>query len=255
MDRYHWIYKASKHEKFRDEIDVHQIIIPELKLIYIPVPKNGSTSVKHALFTLKYGKSFFKTDDHILNKLDIHSFYNQRNNHMTTVGSLKEKQDYSHFTVIRDPVKRFLSCYGNRVLDLHELDNSKAELKKYSLPIEPDIDTFVAFLENYRALNESIRFHSEPQISFLGGTLEYLDNVFPFEKLISLTDVLKKYDKTLKLRRDKSEGKKIELHQLSAESFEKLIAFYSYDYELLHPFYSKDDIIKEYKKEKQLKRW
>lgn len=227
---------------------VHQIYLKNVNLIYIPIPKNACTSLKHAMHYLEYGEPFDLSNYRVYGYQSLHDFYNKQNEAFTSVEALT-KQNAFCFTVIRDPVDRFLSCYGNRVVKLGDLQKNRRELEQSGLSTDPDLDTFAQNLIEYRRIHPGIRHHTEPQSNFLGGTLEYFEKVFPFEEMDSVQNMLKSFDESLIMKNRKSDGPKFQLSDLSPTSLRFLFKFYKKDYELFSEFYSKKTVQQEHKRE------
>ncbi|PAU93043.1 hypothetical protein CK503_14075 [Aliifodinibius salipaludis] len=225
---------------------IHQIYLPEQKLIYIPIPKNACTSIKHALHEIEFDKRFDTDLPEFSDYREHHDYYLKRTDAFTSVNTLRERTDCLRFALVRDPVKRLISCYRNRVVDLGDLESSETNLKRYGLPIIPDLNTFAMNLDTYRKVNKSIEHHARPQTEFLGNTLYYLDRVFTLADTSELLGMLQKYKPGLELRQRKTGGTTRTLADLSPEALEAAISYYRQDYELLGEFYSPEKTCKEY---------
>lgn len=226
--------------------EIHQISLPKKNLIYIPIPKNACSSLKHALYYLGNGKDYDYPEHREWGYQNIHDFYSKQDGAFTSIKELKKQENSFRFAVVRDPVHRFLSCYRNRILDLGDLKYSKKKLRDFDLTASPDLNTFVKKLGLYRKLSKSIRHHTDPQSAFLGGTVAYLDEVYPIEKMEIVSAMLKKFDDTLTMTREKSQGPKVELTELSKKSLNRLFGFYKKDYKLLSRYYSRESIMMEH---------
>ncbi|WP_372637489.1 sulfotransferase family 2 domain-containing protein [Fodinibius sp.] len=230
---------------------VHQIYLPEQQLIYIPIPKNACTSIKHALHEIEFGRRFDADLPAFSDYREHHDYYKKRPAAFTSVSALREQTSSTRFALVRDPVRRLISCYRNRVVDLGDLTSSRSTLKRLDVPTEPDINTFFLHLEEYRRVNKSIEHHSRLQSAFLGGTLAYLDRVFTMGDIPELVAMLRTYKPGLKLRQRKTGGTKITLADLSRKALRHAIDFYSPDYELLNRYFSPQEIVKEHRKMKR----
>lgn len=229
--------------------EVHQIYLPEQELLYIPIPKNACTSIKHAMYEIEFGKRFSSELKEKHGYDDHHDYYKKRPGAFTGVAELKMMEQVTRFTVVRDPVERLISCYRNRVLDLGDLRSSVFILNHMNLSPKPDINTFILNLEGYRKANKSIEHHSRPQHEFLGGTIQYLDHVFPIENLDELEGMLKNYKPDLEMLKRKSGGSDIDLSDISEKALQKAIEFYHNDYKLLESFYKPEKIREKYRKQ------
>lgn len=228
---------------------VHGIRLRDPRLVYIPIPKNACSSLKHALYEIEFGTRF----DYDLHRqwgyVDIHDYYRKRNRAFTSPRALMAMGDAFRFAIVRDPVQRLISCYGNRVVDLGDLKKTKAALEKAGLPLEPDLNTFVLKLTQYRRANKSIRHHSELQVNLFGKRLDYLDEVYPIERMDSIKEMLRQYKPDLELRREKASGAKFHIKDLSREALEYALDFYEQDYSLLRGFYTPESVIERYDKD------
>lgn len=226
---------------------IHQICLPKQGVIYIPIPKNACTSIMHALYEIEFEEQYNHRDHRKQGYRDIHDYYQKRRHSFTGTEKLKGRENATTFAIIRDPVKRLISCYRNRVVDLKDLESTARELERRGLPLEPDINTFVLNLAEYQKANKIIEHHSRSQGQFLDGSLDYLDRVYPIKKLDECMDWLKTFKPDLEIRRAKSGGSSFSLNDLSREALEAAIAFYRQDYELLNEYFTPREISREYK--------
>jgi tetratricopeptide (TPR) repeat protein len=159
---------------------------------------------------------------------------------------------YLTLAVIREPIRRFLSAFSNKVLfDNIAFKRTVTTSKKYlsiaELSINPEINYLIENLETYQDLSHQLKHHIRPQHSFIGNNLEKFDQVFQVENLGELGKKLSEIvGYSVTLPRLNTGGRKIPLKELSEESMEKLIDYYAKDYELLHEYYSPEKIWQEY---------
>ena len=219
---------------------IHQIRLPEQRLIYIPVPKNACSSTKEALHEIEFGRRFDKNRDVNAPFVNIHDYYKKRPKGFVGLKKLSSSKKFVRFAVVRDPVKRLISCYRNRVVDLGDLNINPRSLEKYGLDKSPDINTFVLNLKLYQKANKSIEHHSRPQWSFFGGRLDYLDKIFKMDELDDLQDFLKSHCPSLRFLSQKSGGTSYSVSDLSEEALKYAINFYRQDYRLLSNYYQAD---------------
>lgn len=231
---------------------IHQIRLASHKLIYIPIPKNACTSIKQALHEIEFGKPFDASIREFRMYEEVHDYYLKRKDAFTGRKDLETQDRFTRFAVVRDPVERLLSCYRNRVLDSGDLYENSKTLCRMGLSAEPDLTTFVMYLEQYRNFSSKIEHHSRPQSSFLDGSIGYLDKIYRMKDLDQLFELLKKDKADLTLHRRKTGGTKIGLENLSDEAFQKLIHFYREDYKLLKDYCSKENIRQKYESVKKI---
>lgn len=203
--------------------------------------------MKHAIFEMKFGKAYREAAELHPDNVDIHEFFLSCPDAWTDTRRIAKEKGMYRFAIVRDPVKRLISCYRNRVIDLGDLAQTADHLTKAGLPIMPSLDTFVLHLSEYMKANRSIAHHARPQLEFLGGSLDYLDEVFAFESIPELQKRLGLSERGIELRREKSGGTPVGISQLSEEALRFALEFYREDYKFLHDFYSEATILKSYR--------
>ena len=229
------IYRALKLEVFR------VLKFEELELAYLPIPKCASTTLKHIFYSLKFNQKYSEA-------IHIHKFCDF---HTDVLGSLQNLDNYFKFIVIRDPIKRLLSYYKNRVLH-YKIFYSKSlrgKLENAGLKPEPDINYFVGNLESYFQISDDLIHHTLPQNKYIGKDLSIYNLICPIENLENLRQIISQKAKVqIEFPQFQTEGPKITLKDLTEKSLTKLIEFYAEDYQLLQDFYSVNAIWQEYKK-------
>jgi len=205
------------------------VILAKHKLSYIPVPKVACTSLKTMFFEVENGFQFrdFRASDRAWY---IHHFYPS-----IPFGDQKLQRMAGHtvMAVVRDPVKRLLSCYSNRVMHHKELSEKKsgAVLKAADLPCDPDLSTFVRRLPEYCAAVASIWHHAMPMVEYLGRDPQLYTHIYPIEDTATLqADVERITGIKAPLGRLQTKGPKIGPGTLSAQEFSMLKDFYAEDY-------------------------
>lgn len=226
---------------------IHQIYLPEQQLIYIPIPKNACTSIKHALHEIEFGTRFDANLPEFSDYREHHDYYKKRPNAFTGLEALEKQEQAFRFAIVRDPVRRLLSCYRNRVIDLRDLQSSSKKLEQLGLPLRPDLNTFIKHLADYRRVNKGVDHHSRPQAQFLGDSLEYLDRIYTLNEMPEIIEMLQKYKPDLEMRHRKTGGTTVTLADLSKEALHQAIDFYRKDYELLEGYVSQKDIVEQYR--------
>lgn len=136
------------------------IIIPKLQIHYTPVPKAACSSIKNWFFQLENGMPF-KNSIRNGSAFHIHSYYST-----TPFRKIPpQKADALwKFAVIRDPAKRLVSCYANRVVHYNELGNGRLSLAMIEMGAAPNpsLEYFIENLETYMSASASINHHASP---------------------------------------------------------------------------------------------
>ena len=101
-----------------------------------------------------------------------------------------EFEGFRRFALVRDPVRRFLSGYSNRVLHYRELSIEAAgrELLHEGLPPDPDIETFVENYIGYLRCSKPLARHFLKQQKFIGNDPGYFERIFRLERVGELVD-------------------------------------------------------------------
>jgi hypothetical protein len=200
-----------------------------MKTSYLAVPKVACTSLKSMFFEVENGRSF---EPYVANgrKVHIHNVYPSLN--FSDVPKPRIA-DHARFALVRDPVKRFLSCYSNRVLHLKELSqaNAGAALAGRDLAPDPDLGMFIDRLDDYRAASVSIRHHTNPLVTFLGRDPGYFAGLYRIEQIDTLIRALSdRLGRDLVAGRLQTGGPKLDVGLLTAAQLAQLRARYAEDY-------------------------
>jgi hypothetical protein len=247
------------------------LIIEKLKLGYQNSPKIATTSLFEWLYHSMYGylyKDLVRTNR---SKIYIHDYF-LRSGKCPDVRlvkndkeSVEEYQTFFRFAITRDPIKRFISMYSNRVLHYRELSansNYADQLKRDGLKFDPDINTLVTALEDYMIVQKNIFHHTRPQLDFLGNDLSIYNRIADISEVNKVIDEIKAHwmryglqelsESAPTLGRAQTGGPKLGLEVLNDESFDKLLDYYREDYEKI-PTVSLQAIKDEYLQAKRQK--
>ena len=216
------------------------ICVMNNKVGYFPIPKVACTSIKNALYELEFKKGFSEEQE----GMHIHDAFNNNQNLALC--------DFN-FIVIRDPIKRFLSAYSNRVLFHGELSESTIQdihpsLKGEIPYFDPTITQFIENLPIYLKVLP-IQHHIQPisEIFDKARSLEQFDKIYPLESLSALEDDLSiMAGRNVRFKHSQTGGPRISLGNLNRKQMENLLEYYRKDYELLNEYYPVEQIWQEW---------
>lgn len=227
------------------------LILPDLRLGYQYVPKIATTSLFEWLYvsiwlarhgvrpTRKYHR------DHILSLAPLSAGEAALASRVAnTAADVDPFRDHFRFAITRDPVRRFISMYSNRVLFHFELSPKRVGKNVFAatgLAPDPEINVLVDRYDAYSKVQPSIHHHARPMMEFLGPDLGVYDRIYDISELKVCIESIRAHlqaagqgtllDKLPPLGHSQTGGPKLGLDVLNPYSFEKLLAFYREDYE------------------------
>jgi hypothetical protein len=213
------------------------VILEDYKIAFFNVPKAASTSIKHAFHVLIHGKPFEAGD---FGARHIHQLYKVKV--PVSREYIEGLSDYWTFTVLRDPAKRILSAYTNRVVhhrDLHSVPRARLRAAIRGLPLNPSIDVFLRRIQGYRDFSTSIRSHTDHVSTFVGPDLSLLDAVYRTEDLPRLAaDLSARIGRTVHIPHLQTGGPKIAPNDLSPASLGRLLDYTADEYSFLRGLFA-----------------
>ena len=219
------------------------VVCHKHQLLYVPVPKNACSSIKSLMFELENGFKFSPVDQDGKKITSIHQVYFSHKFSFERVKSLvPEWRSYFKFCVVRDPLRRFVSAYRNRVLfhgELSERALAASRISSSMLLPNPPIEYFVEHLSLYRIASWSMMHHTDPQVDFLGDWLDFYDYICPFEELSVLSDQLSlRIGRAISLERLQDGGPPLDVSTLRPATKKQLYQYYEKDYLALRKYYA-----------------
>jgi len=235
------------------------IVFHRVGIGYQDIPKVGSTSVFHWLYEALFGERY--TPIMIgRRRVPIHQYFRTGiNDQFENIPNISYDTfvDRYTFCLTRDPIKRFVSAFGNRILHYGELAADKpggrAALEA-GLSIDVDINAVVEDLEAYIAVVPTLRHHASPMVVETGRDLSIFTRIADISDIASVmaevADRWKAAETTdpIKLppvRQLQTSNRGIGLRNLTEKSFNRLLEFYDEDYEVF-PTVSRDRIRAEF---------
>lgn len=196
--------------------------LPKQKISTFFSPKSGGTSLRAYMFHLENGFAFREYMSQG-RKMDANSL--SRNQAFKRVDH-KLIRDFDKFALIRDPVKRFLSGYSNRVIHYQELSQEIAgeKLEEFALSPDPSLEVFIENFSKYCKASRSIRRHFNKQQVWLGTDISYYKNVFHLENVGEMTDYFaQKFNMKAAMPQLQTGGPKLGVGDLKAGLLDKIL--------------------------------
>jgi len=142
------------------------------------------------------------------------------------------------FTVVRDPIKRLMSVYTNRVVDKKDLHKSRKLQKRRGMPMDPDPDTFFANLMTYADLSSVVRHHILPTWIFTSKDLTQYDKVYRTEQIGELANDLSEITgKDVSLKRANKSKTRLDFEELTPHTQNLLRPFLADEYRYLSAYF------------------
>lgn len=198
------------------------ILCKTTRTIYYPAPKSASSTMREVMFEIDNGFRFpgFKINGQ---PIDLFKLYENGEKFRP----VEVPPGFELFTLIRDPIKRFVSFYKWGVM------RNKCNFERHI-----DINAFVDHFEDYLDASPKVRFHLLPQFQFVGKDLAYYNRVFKVENLAELEAYLSaRAGKEISIPRVNTTALLNQAPALTPQSVARLKDIYRQDYELLRGHY------------------
>ncbi len=214
------------------------IAVKAHKIAYMALPKAGCSSVKEALARADPDVTLPPRAEQ-----DVHLWHAIYPTRRFRPHRWKKLADHWRFCVVRDPVRRLMSCYTNRVLQFEDLKNSRKirEGRDHlpDLPTDPDPDFFFQNLEAYKSASSSIKHHALGAWLFLGQSLKgQYDHVYRTGELAQLAqDLSLRTGVDLSMPRGNPSEDTLRLDDLKGETIDALRPFLEQEYAYLFGYY------------------
>ena len=150
------------------------IHINAFNIAYMAIPKAACSSVKAALGALD--PDVPETNATAFPRKALHNRYQTRR---FRIHRWRAYDQCFRFTVVRDPLKRLLGVYSNRVVQRRELHMSRNFRRGLTdLPPDPDPDFFFQNLAAYINAASTIKHHALPTSVFTGKDFSLYSKVY-----------------------------------------------------------------------------
>lgn len=228
----------------------------QLSLVYYDVPKVACTSLKTWFWELEHGQAFTGDSprDRVLNRLgltpkdygDIHRQESTRTRSFKTAP--KPPADYATLAVVRDPIRRLVSAWKDKVNaeSFKRKTNLLLDLENEGLVPNPDFETFIEHFDEYRMVTRATRIHTNSLAWHLGPDIGFYDHVFSLEALDELIAFLSgKLGKEVSLPRQNTSHSNRSAIKLSSAQVDRILEITRPDYQWLGSLYNQQDSLEQ----------
>ena len=152
-------------------------VISSLNIAYLVMRKCGCSSIKQAMSTIR--------DQHpATTAAEIHA------GQLVHGSELNRDQDWFTFTIVRDPITRFLSFYANKILDQNLAGNHTfVHRQRFGFRPNMTLDAAIRVVLDPDFVTEPHLVPQSQLIDSIGFELDYIGNLEEFSKC--LTDIEK----------------------------------------------------------------
>ncbi|WP_380052786.1 sulfotransferase family 2 domain-containing protein [Falsihalocynthiibacter sp. SS001] len=211
------------------------------RIAYFSIPKVACSSQKRLHHEIIHGAPFEATRSNENDRL--HAVYKSEKFDRKAFTKLN---DYWTYTMVRDPVKRILSAYSQKIVQKNE---QLAETGTVLRPIEklieaglnpyPSINEFCEDLSLYFKKSFMIKHHVRHYKFYIGNQLERFNRVYKIEETAQLeADLTERLGRKVQLPYANQSSNKQFMDDLTQKSLDLLIEFAQPDYELLDGLYT-----------------
>lgn len=209
-------------------------LLPSHRIAYFAIPKSASTSMKLALYKLREGRQWCGDPDGV---------HKQFPTFPLKAGDIAQTDGWWRFTILRDPVQRLLSAYGNRVQFHGDIESDAAPgwrakllFRRHNrgLRLRPTADEFFSDLHRYQAISYSIWHHTTSATTFIGEDLSIFDRVYRLEDIPLLeTELEQRVGRRVSLPHEQAQGDKVAFDDLGGRARKAVLTATQRDYQLL----------------------
>ena len=197
------------------------LVLKRAGIAYFPVPKCANSSIRQTLAGFAEGEG------------DLTRTWNNP----MSARMRRLSRGCHRIAVVRDPVQRILSAYGDRVVGrgvMRRTTTGRIAAWLGGLDPEPDIETFFDRFARYRLLNDKVRRHTDLQCRYLGDDLGWFDAVYTLDQTDRLAaDLSERLGRPVSFPRLKADGPKFSPEDLAPRHREMLARYTAPDRAML----------------------
>ncbi len=192
------------------------------KLLFIPIPKCGSSTVKNYFTTAIHG-------DYLGER--VHFAYPELYRVVSTADLATKYADYYKFSVVRDPIKRVVSYFTHNVDDGSLAQEAFGVNNAFGCPTRPGPFQVRQNFERYIQIFKDFRHHTDPIGGYLNPFKGQMDKIYQMSELDELRLMLSdKYNCKLTDERAMVSKSDRDLVKKCNKVFSSLREFYEDDY-------------------------
>lgn len=206
------------------------IRIENTDLVYFPVPKIACTSVKTAILEHNDPERLARLAESTVNgrQMHVHDVYPSRRMRVT------DRLVFARgrwTALVRDPVRRFVSGYRNRIVHHRDLDNAPVDaLVARGLSPDPTLEEFARRLGDYVAASRAVRHHFAPICAYLGDRPQSFARIFALEEVEDFLAFVREAGAHLALPHEQTGGPRLSVDDLTSATRRDVEVFYDQDY-------------------------
>lgn len=192
------------------------------KMLFIPIPKCGSSTVKNYFTTALFGEYFGER---------VHFQHQELYRIITKEEMSTTYRNYYKFSVSRDPISRLVSYFMTNISGGSLAREAYGGKTFFDLPTRPGPAQLRQGFHSYVQLFKDFRHHTDPMCGFLDPFRKDLDKIYTMSELGELRNrMAKTYKCDLSDERAMVSKTDQELKERSAEIFAPLKSHYEQDY-------------------------
>ena len=147
------------------------------KLLFIPIPKCGSSSVKNYFTSALFDKTYGET---------VHFKHPELYRTITPEEIKTTYKSYFKFSVVRDPMSRLVSYYMRNIFNGSLTREAHQQTEFMGTPTRPGPFQFAMFFHQYRQFFKDFRHHTDPICGYLDPFRAHLDKIYQMSELPEL---------------------------------------------------------------------
>lgn len=199
------------------------LIDHDKKLLYIPIPKCGSTTVKNYFTSGLFNKTYDET---------VHFKHPEIYQTITPDMMRTTYKDYYKFSVVRDPMSRLVSYYMRNVFNGSLTREAFQQTEFMGAPTRPGPLQFAQHFHQYRQFFKDFRHHTDPICGYLDPFRSQLDKIYQMSELPDLRKQMSDiYGREITDDRSMVSKEDKERKALCEQAVKRLQSWYQKDYD------------------------